>query len=453
MNKTMISKKKKLGVELPFGFTPRPYQVPLFQAMDSGYKRAVIVWHRRSGKEKTCVNIVSKKMQERIGSYYYVFPEFNQGRKTLWDGADKQGFRFLDHFPRQLMKGAPNNTEMKLRYKNGSLFQIIGSDSFDAVMGTNPIGMVFAEYSLQDPSCWNYFRPILAENEGFAIFDFTPRGENHAFDLFNLAKENPSEWFSQLLTVKDTQAIDPKVLEQEHREIVRLNGNDAIYQQEYHCSFTVPISGAYYADHLIKAYEEGRIGNVRHDPHFLVDTWWDLGINDRMSVWYTQSVGSELRVIDYDEAIGVSLIDWIKSVRDKKDYQYGTHTGPHDIRVRELTSGKSRFDTAAGLQFHFQVAPNIPVVDGIDAARSMFPRCWFDEKKCALGINALKNYIKKYNPITKAYGNTPLHNWASNAADAFRYLAVGLDFQQSKRPMPVDAYERQEHRSYNPMTV
>jgi phage terminase large subunit len=431
-------------VVLPYKFVPRHYQIPILRAMDMGFKRAVQVWHRRSGKEKTdLAGIMAKKMLDRVGSYYYVFPEFAQGRKVVWDGADKDGFRFIDHFPKELV-AEKNDTEMKLRYKNGSLFQIIGSDRYDAVMGTNPVGIVLSEYSLQDPACWGYFRPILAENDGWAIFNFTPRGENHAYDLFEMAKNDPSHWFVQVLTAKDTGAVRPEVLEQERKEILRLHGNDALYQQEYFCSFAVPISGAYYADNIMALYRDARIGNVPHEPSISVDTWWDLGINDRMSIWFTQSVGQELRVIDYFEGSGQGFPFYIAKLKDK-GYVYGVHTAPHDIRVRELSNGKSRLDTAAALGIKFNVAPILPVIDGIDAVRSMFSKCWFDRVKCKEGINALKNYRKSFDEKRKTYLNTPYHDWSSNAADAFRTMAVAIDNKHHSAPATgPDKYARRK---------
>lgn len=412
-------------ITVPYKFTPRPYQLPILRAMDSGYKRAVQVWHRRSGKEKTdLAGIIAKKMLERVGSYYYVFPEFSQGRKVIWDGADKDGFRFIDHFPKELV-AEKNDTEMKLRYKNGSLFQVIGSDRYNAVMGTNPIGIVLSEYSLQDPTCWGYFRPILAENGGWAIFNFTPRGENHAYDLYEMAKNDPEHWFCQLLTVDDTKVVPQSILDQERKEIMRLHGNDALYQQEYYCSFAVPISGAYYADNLMQSFKDGRIGPVPHEPSITVDTWWDLGVNDRMSIWFTQSVGQELRVIDYLEGSGQGFPHYIGLLKEKS-YVYGTHTAPHDIRARELTNGKSRLETAANLGISFQVAPKLAVIDGIDSVRSLFSKVWFDRVKCKDGLNALKNYRKQYDDKKKTYLNTPYHDWSSNAADAFRTLATGI---------------------------
>lgn len=423
--------------------------MPLLRAMDKGYKRAVQVWHRRSGKEKTCLNIVAKKMIERVGSYYYVFPELTQGRKILWDGADKDGFRFIDHFPRELLSGKPNDTEMKLRYRNGSMFQIVGSDRYNSVMGTNPIGMVLSEYSLQDPACWGYFRPILAENDGWAIFNFTPRGENHAYHIYELAKNDPAKWFCSLLTVEDTGAIPRDVLNEERKEIVRLDGNDALYQQEYFCNFSVPIAGAYYAENIMQAYRDGRVGNVPHEPRLTVDTWWDLGINDRMSIWFTQSVGQEVRVIDFYESTGQGLQHYIGKLQEK-GYVYGKHTAPHDIEVRELTSGKSRRDTAAGLGIRFDVAPKLPIVDGIDAVRNLFSKVWFDQEKCKEGLNALKNYRKQYDEKRKTYLNQPYHDWSSNAADSFRTLATALDFKHRGLPARApDKYLR--HRTAAPV--
>ncbi len=430
------------SITLPHRFDPRDYQLPLLSAMDSGKKRAVQVWHRRSGKEKTDLNLIAKKMMERVGTYYYVFPTFVQGRKVIWDGTDGSGFKLLDHFPRQLLSGKPNDTEMKLHYRNGSMFQVVGSDKFDAVMGTNPIGMVFSEYSLQDPICWAYFRPILAENGGWAIFNFTPRGENHAYDLHCLAKADPENWFDEVLTVDDTHAIKKEVLEQERKEIIRLYGNDALFQQEYYCSFVVPISGAYYADQLQQAYRDSRIGVVPHEPRLSVDTWWDLGINDRMSIWFSQSVGQELRFIDYLEGTGQGFPHYIGLLKEK-GYVYGEHWAPHDIQVRELSTGKSRLDTAAALGIRFRVSPKLPIVDGIDAARSLFSKCWFDSAKCRDGLNALKNYRKQYDEKRKTYMNVPYHDWSSNAADAFRGTAVSLDLRHKSGPStPPDKYSR-----------
>lgn len=433
-------------MRIPHNFTPRVYQLPILSAIDSGVNRIVWVAHRRSGKDKTCINIVAKKMLERVGTYYYVFPTYSQAKKVIWNGIDKEGNRFLDHFPAELIDGQPNEAEMRIKFKNGSIFQLVGSDNVDSIVGTNPVGVVFSEYSLQDPTAWGFVRPILAENGGWAIFVFTPRGENHGYQIYELAKSNPKDWFCRIDRASETRVISEDILAQERSEIVRLYGNEALYLQEYECDFTVPIAGAYYAELIARAYRDGRVGHVPHEEALTVDTWWDLGINDRMSIWFSQSVGQEIRIIDYMEGSGQGLAHYIQKMK-AKPYVYGRHTAPHDIEVRELTNGKSRRDTAMGLGVDFNVAPRLPIHDGIDAVRTLFGRFWFDSEKCREGLNALKNYRKQYDEKRKTYSNQPYHDWSSNGADAFRTLATALDMGhksgQSRQP---DKYERHSMR-------
>lgn len=415
-------------IRLPYNFEPRVYQVPLLEALDNGIKRAVVVWHRRSGKDKTLINLVAKKMYERVGAYYYFFPTYNQGRKILWDGRDKSGFKFMDHIPESI-RARTDNTQMLIETKLGSIFQIIGTDKIDSIVGTNPIGCVFSEYSLQDPSAWDYMRPILAENGGWAVFNYTPRGENHGYELYQLAQNDPEHWFCQLLTVDDTHVIPQDVLDQERREIIQKDGNDALYQQEYMCSFTVPIAGAYYASHLMKAETEGRITTVPIETSLAVDTFWDLGIDDSTTIWFVQTAGQELRIIDYYENSGEGLAFYAK-VLQEKGYVYGRHFAPHDIEVRELGSGKSRLETARGLGISFKVAPKLSIEDGIEAGRNILSKCWFDRTKCHKGLNALKSYHKEWDEKNKVYRPHPEHDWSSHGADAFRTFAVSF-----KRPI------------------
>jgi len=223
-----------MEITLPYHYTPRSYQLPFLQAMGSGKRRACLVWHRRSGKGKTVINFTSRAMYERVGTYFHCFPEYNQGRKVLWEGRGKDGFKYIDHFPKALLAKAPNNTEMKIEYKNGSVFQVIGADTFDSAVGSNPIGIIFDEFSLSDKykDAWDYFRPMLIENEGWAVFPFTPRGRNHGFDLYQMALNNP-EWFCQLLTIEDTGVVGKDVIESERKAGM----TEDMIQQEFYCSF------------------------------------------------------------------------------------------------------------------------------------------------------------------------------------------------------------------------
>ena len=411
-------------VKLPHNFTPRSYQLPFLRAMDSGKKRADLVWHRRSGKDKTCLNFTIKKMFERVGAYFYFLPTYAQGSKVIWDGMDIEGFKLLDHFPPEIIESRDNGA-MKIKTVNGSLFQVIGVDNYDSIMGTNPVGCVFSEFSLQDPRAWDFIRPILRANGGWAVFNYTPRGENHAYELHEMAKGN-EEWFSQVLTIKDTGLITEADIESERQAGM----SDEMIRQEYYCSFQGALQGAYYAKQLAQAEAESRLTSVPYDTAVPVDTWWDLGIGDAMAVWFTQNVGHEIHCIDYYEATGKSLVDLAVELKSK-NYLYGRHFMPHDARARELSSGKTRLEAAESLGIRpLEALPALSVDDGINQARMLFNRIWFDKEKCAHGIQALKNYTKEYDEKMKRWSDKPRHDWASHGADAFRMLAIGHD--QSK---------------------
>jgi hypothetical protein len=368
-----------------------------------------------------------------VGAYYYFFPTYKQGKKILWYGMDRDGFRFMNHFPKEIRKRTDNG-EMLIETVNGSIFQIIGTDNIDSVVGTNPVGCVFSEYSLQDPRAWDFTRPILAENGGWAVFNFTPRGDNHGKAIKDLAMADPKRWYCQVLTVDDTKVIPQVILDQERKEIIAKDGNDALYQQEYMCSFDVPIQGAYYAQQLMLADEEGRISNVPVDTGLQTHTVWDLGINDTTAIWFYQVAGQEIRFIDYYEASGEGLAHYIKILQDK-GYIYGEHYAPPDIEVRELGTGKSRKETAQSLGINFRVVPKLPIDDGIDAGRSILSKCWFDKIRCERGLNALKSYHKEWDEENKCYRNHPEHDWSSNGADSFRYFAVSY---KKRAPFPTD---------------
>lgn len=421
-----------MEIILPHKFQPRDYQLPILQAIDSGYKRIIQVWHRRCGKDKTDINIVAKKHIERVGSYYYFFPTYRQGKKILWEGADKNGFRFLDHFPKQLIYSM-DNTDMKIRFKNGSLFQIIGLENIDSIVGTNPVGCVWSEYALQNPKGWDFIRPIHAENGGWDIFNWTPRGKNHAYDLHQMALEDPEHWFIQVLTADDTKILSQEVLDQERREIIAKNGDDSIFLQEYYCSYTAAIMGAYYGKQYEQAEKDGRFTNVPYDPAVKVHTVWDLGIADALAIGFYQSVGLERRKIDYVEFTGKGLPEVIKYVLEKP-YIYGKHFAPPDIKVRELGTGKSRLETAESLGIKFEIVPNISIQDGIEAGRRFFSKLWVDKTKCKDWLRLIPQYTKEYDEDKKIYKDKPNHDWTSHGADEHRYAALVEDQMTNEEP-------------------
>lgn len=409
-------------ITLPYRYEPRDYQLPLWRAFDSGdFNRFLQLWHRRSGKDRTDVNIIAREMIKHVGIYYYFFPTYSQGKKALWDGIGKDGMRYIEHFPKELLEGKPNDTEMKIRYKNGSIFQVIGTDDIDKIVGTNPRGCVFSEYSLQNPKAWEYIRPILRENGGWAIFNYTPRGKNHGFTLYNMAVNNP-QWFVSKLTVDDTHVLSEKDIQEERDAGMA----EDLVQQEFYCSFTAAIQGAYYWKQYDEAEKRGRFSNVEYDPAVPVHTVWDLGVGDAMSIGFFQIVGTEVHMIDYHEKSGEGLPYFIEFLQKKK-YIYGKHFAPHDINAREMTTGKSRLETAKTLGIDFEVVPQIGVQNGIDAGRLLFPRLWVDKDKCKDWLELIPQYTKEYDEENKCFKNNPLHDWTSHGADMFRYAAVIID--------------------------
>lgn len=411
-------------IRLPIeSFQPREYQLPLLKALDNGYRRAVWVAHRRSGKDLTMINYIAKAMYERVGAYYYIFPTYRQAKKVIWNGMTRDGFKFTDYIPKEIRKRTDNG-EMLIETENQSIFQLIGSENIDALMGANPVGVVFSEWSLQNPAAWDYIRPILAENGGWAVFIYTPRGKNHGYTLLEMARSFPDTWYTEILDVEKTKAIPADVLNREYDEMFKKDGNDALYQQEYMCNFEVPIQGAYYAQQLMLADQEGRMGNVPYDPNTPVHTSWDLGIDDSMSIWLFQIIGQEIHFIEYYESSGEGINYYIKWLRDKP-YVYGRHFAPHDIAVRELGTGKSRLEVAKSLGITFEVGKNLEIADGVQAVRNVLSRCWFDKVKCERGISALRSYHKEWDEDNQVYKNRPEHDWSSHGADSFRTFAVG----------------------------
>ncbi len=442
-----MSSKQEVNITLPIHYKARDYQVPFWQAMKEGKKRAVLVWHRRAGKEKTCWNYLIMQACKKVGIYYYFFPHFSQGRKILWDGVDKDGYRLLHHIPIDLIDGSPNSTEMKIRLKNGSLIQIIGTNNIDSIVGTNPIGCVFTEYSLQNPIAWQLIRPILVENGGWAVFNYTPRGANHGKDLYEMAKNNP-EWYCQLLTVENTNVVSQADIQAEREADM----SEDFIQQEFYCSFTLGVEGAYYAKYLQDARDDGRIGNVPLSTQSRVYTAWDIGYGDSTAIIFYQIAGQEIHIIDYYEAHGEGLPHYA-TVLKNKPYIYAEHFAPHDIESHAFSSGLSAKEVGANLGIKFITLPTLKlrIEDGIEALRGLFPRIWFDEKKTKFLLKCLENYRKEFDPNREVYKDRPRHDKFSHGADAARYMAIAIKRHVDAGKAGVDdAQSEKWFKQFNP---
>jgi hypothetical protein len=410
-----------MEIDIPYNFTPRPYQIPLFQAMDSGCKRAILLWARRHGKDKTAWNYLIKRMIQEVGNYAYIFPTASLARKASWQNIDSDGLKFLDHIPTDLI-ARKQDQSMHIELTNGSTVTFFGSDRQISV-GTNYRGIILSEYALQDPECFAYLRPVLRENKGFLIVASTPRGKNHYFDMWEMAKKNP-EWFCQKITYEDANVLTDDDIESERIEGV----SDEMIESEYRCSFRRGVDGCYFGKLMDKLYFEERILSFSADPNLQVYTSWDIGMRDSTSIIFYQRTHQSIRILDCYENSGEGFQHYANVLRRKaeeNEWVYGVPYGPHDLEVRELTAnGLTRREVARGLGINFHIVKNIPLIDGIEQARALFHKLWINESKCEKLIKALENYQKTFNEKTGVYSDRPLHNWASHFADSFRYLAI-----------------------------
>lgn len=427
-----------MQLNLPHNWTPRSYQKPIWQHMTHDFPglRGIGVWHRKAGKDLLAMNLTCCKAVQRPGLYWHIFPTYKQGRKIVWNGRTKEGIHFLDHFPSSIVDRKLEN-EMRVHFKNGSVYEIVGTDDIDKLMGPNPVGCVFSEYSLQDPKAWQLIEPILAENDGWALFISTVRGKNHFYDLYKINKDNP-DWFTETLTIRDTKRDDgTPVISEEAIEKIRRGGTpEAIIKQEYFCDWEAALEGAIYGKQMDLAVEAKRIMRVPYNPQYPVDTYWDLGFGDATSIVFGQDLRLETHVIDYIETSRTTIPE-IKKQLDEKPYHYGVHWAPWDVDMRHLSSGgQSILDVARKIGLRFRVVPKHLVADRIEQTRNCFPHIWIDAKKCDRLVEALRSYRYAWDDKKKCTRDNPEHDWSSNPADAFGAMCWVKRLNRSTAPQP-----------------
>lgn len=436
-----------MDITLPYKWTPREYQLPLWNFLANGGKRSVVRWHRRSGKDEVLLHHTACAAHERIGSYWYMLPEYSQARKSMWAAINSHtGKRRIDDaFPPELRKKTLEQ-EMMIEFHNGSTFQLVGSDNFNSLVGSPPVGLVFSEYALSNPSAWAYLMPIVEENNGWAAFNSTPRGNNHFKKMCEMADRRP-EWFYQSLNATQTGIFGPEQLADIKEQYQETHGVDfglAMYMQEYFVSFDAAIPGSIWGDCIVKAQDEGRVTEIPVNPAYLVYTAWDLGRTDDTAIWFFQVIDGGINIVDFHASSLKEIEFYANYLREwKKNYgiEYGTHFVPHDARPRRLgMGGKSILQQ---FQDHnigrFVITANLDVQEGIQAARATFPRCRFDAKRCSDGLEALKQYHRSWDEEKQQFSTAPVHDWSSHAADAFRYLSLSWRNPKTKQIVPSEA--------------
>ena len=427
-------------MEIKIPYKPRPIQADMHKELK---RWNVLVMHRRFGKTVWAVNHMIKRVltnplpRPRVA---LIAPTFTQAKRIAWD--------YVKYYAGVIPGTTFNETELRADFANGGRITLLSAENPDALRGIYLDDCFFDEYGMQNPRVWGeVVRPALSDRQGSATFLGTPAGHNHFYDMMQNAKrelgDGSEDWYYRVCKASETEIVKPEEL-----SAARASMTEEQYQQEFECSFTAAIIGAYYAKQLADNEDAGKITRVPYDPSLPVHTAWDLGMNDSTAIWFAQIFrGGAVNVIDYYESSGVGL-DHYADVLRQKEYYYGDHLAPHDIEVRELGSGKSRLETAYNLGIRFRVIPKMKIADGINAARMMLPKCYFDDDKCAVGLECLKQYRQDWDDKRQIFRNHPRHDFTSHAADAFRYLAVGLQ----NREAGVRAPQAVAENSYNPFT-
>lgn len=419
-------------ITIPYNFQPYDHQVGVYNCLPKGFNRGVVIWHRRAGKDKTFINILAREMFKRVGTYFYILPYYKQARLIIWEGMDASGFKFLAHFPKELVKRTESQ-QMVLETTNGSIARLLGSDNIDAIVGSNPVGVIFSEFSLHKPAAWNYLRPILLENKGWALFNGTPRGKNALWKMHKHAEKDPA-WFSELLTIDDTTRHDgTPIMTETDIEIERQSGMpEELIQQEFYCSFDAGLVGAIVGDLMADASRNNKITRVPWDPNLPVTTAWDLGFDDTNTIWFVQFCGQEIRCIQCyanNRKPAGHYVNYLNS----QPYTYEEHFFPHDIEVHEYSTGKTRRETFENLGLRniitipkMRVADKFGMSEGHNAMRQIIPRCVFDAENCDAGVEGLKSYRREWDEVKQCFGESPIKDWAKHFADGFRQLAWGV---------------------------
>lgn len=421
-----------MRVSLPNGWVPRPYQRNLWNYLETGGQRAIEIAHRRWGKDDVCLHRSAIAAHERVASYWHCLPEYEQARKAIWTAVNPHtGKRRIDEaFPKEII-ASRDEQQMFIRFKNGSTWQVIGSDRYDSLVGAGVAGVTFSEFALANPSAWGYIRPMVEENNGWAVFITTPRGRNHAKALYDMARTNP-RWHAELSSVHDTKALTKEQLSESLKEYCALYGEDlgrAQFEQEYLCSFNAAVLGAFYAREMVAVREEGRIVEV--DPNYSrpVHRAWDIGVKDDTSIWWFQVVGGQIFILDCYTASGAGIdhyAEYVHNLAAERGWKLGVDYVPHDAAQRQwaLAGAKTIIQQMQSYGLHPEQVPNSTKLNGINAARKALAVSVFHPRCEEVGLAALEQYRREWDDERKTFKANEIHDWTSHLSDAFRYLAL-----------------------------
>lgn len=425
--------------------------------LERGGKNADLVWHRRSGKDEIMLHRTACAAHERPAGYWHMLPEYAQARKAIWDAVNPHsGIRRIDEaFPHEL-RARTNDQEMKITFKIGSTWQVVGSDNFNSLVGSSPAGIVYSEWALANPAVLAYLRPILAENGGWQAKITTPRGRNHAHTTLTNSRrimEAGGDAFAQVLDINDTGIFTAEQAMSELQAYIDDFGEDygrAKFEQEYLCSFDAATLGAILARAIGVAEKQGRVNpEVEFDPYGApIEISVDIGRRDTATWWFWQPQIGGYQIIDHDSGWGIDAEEWAARIHEKlKPYTrengksaLGRIWLPHDARAKTFAAKRSAveiFLEAFGHE-HVAITPRSSISDRVNAARVLISRIQFNSDKCAKGLEGLRSWCYEYNEETKIFSSDPVHDWASHDGDGFSYGCLIMQQAAPPEPAPED---------------
>lgn len=449
----MLASKPKTTIELPHIYEARDYQEDFWDAFHGegkyegkDFKIFVKVWHRRAGKDLTDWNAAIERTAEEPMTCKYAFPTNDMARDNLWESYTNAGLRFTEFVPLPLRvrrnKGDDglNDSLKRIEFITGGSLRVISVHKPGRARGGNSKLFVLSEFQAMDPIIIDIIMPIIEANGGTLLINMTANGDSAAKGMMEAWEADPDVWTSTL-TVNDTEVFNDEQMVRIRRQtverfIARGQGEEegnAFVDQEYYCSWDSPVIGSYFGSAMRRADDEGRLTKVPHESQLPVQTWWDLGVDDSMSIWFVQLFNREIRLIDYYESSGEGFAHYARVLKGQheglermKYYDYDKHFAPHDIKVRNMgEDARTRLEVARSVGIKFTPVKRVAYKeDGIEAIRTILSRCWFDVEKCKRGIGALKGYSKVWNEKMMIYDDKPLHDWTSHGVDAFQTGAL-----------------------------
>lgn len=414
--------------------------MPLWAYLERGGKHAEEVAHRRWGKDEVALNHAACSAHQRVAGYWHMLPEYAQARKAIWDAVNPHtGKRRIDEaFPHEL-RSRTNDQEMKITFKIGSTWQVVGSDNFNSLVGSSPAGIVYSEWALANPAARAYLRPILAENGGWQLFITTFRGRNHAYTTLKAAERvmrAGGDAFAQISDINDTGVLTPAQLETELQSYINDFGEDygrAKFEQEYLCNPDAAILGAILGRAISIAEKQGRVSDdVEFDPYGApIEITADIGRRDTATWYFWQPQIGGYQIFDHDSGWGIDAEEWAERLH-KKIRQYVRADGkpalghiwlPHDAKAKTFSAKRSAMEIflEAFGPAHIAVTPRSSIADRVNAARVLTPRVKFHATKCATGIEGLRSWRYDYDEEKKAFSSDPVHDWASHEGDGYSY--------------------------------